>query len=337
LRHFFRPVHEGGITVKRFCILMAALLALAWTSAAQTGSQAQSQSSAGASTSTNVNADKAGVNAQSSTSVNASQDTSAQHSSDRKGKSAKSETSGTASSNQSASTNGSQGSIASGTTLNAVLTKSVDSRKAKEGDEVTAKTTSTMEAAGERPIPKGTKLIGHVTKATAKGKGDADSSLGILFDRAEVGKGREVPIHAVVQAVAATTTNSAMAMNEEPAETSQAPRPAASNGGASGGGGLVGGAVSGVGKTAQNTTNEAGGVTRGAVGSASGTVRDTTGGLGASTSSTLNATSQGVVGLPGYTLDATAANATQGSIITSAGKNVKLDSGTQMVLRVVSE
>src|ERR1043165_1837862 len=46
----FRPVCEGGITVKRSCILMAALLALAWTAAAQTGTQAQSQTSAGAST-----------------------------------------------------------------------------------------------------------------------------------------------------------------------------------------------------------------------------------------------------------------------------------------------
>ena len=284
--------------MKRTCTLMAALLALTWTSAAQNGTQAQSQTGAGASTSANANADKGGVNAQSSTSTNTSQDTS----------------------------------MASGTTLNAVLTKSVDSRKAKEGDEITAKTTGATQAAGERPIPKGTKLIGHVTKATAKGKGDADSSLGILFDRAEVGKGREIPIHAVVQALAATTTNSAMAMNDEPAQNSPAARPANNDGG----GGLVGGTVAGVGKTVDNTTNGAGNVTRGAVGSASGTVRDTTGGLGATTSSTLNATSQGVVGLPGYTLDAAAANATQGSLITSTGKNVKLESGTQMLLRVVS-
>jgi hypothetical protein len=328
-------VYEGGITVKRFCIFVTALLALAWTVVAQTGTQAQSQTSTGASTSSTVNADKGGVKAQSSTSANTSQDISAQHAGDRQGKPAKSETSANANSRESASTPGNDASIAAGTTLNAVLTKSVDSRKAKEGDEVTAKTTSTLQAAGERSIPTGTKLIGHVTKASAKGKGDADSSLGILFDRAEVGKGREVPIHAVVQALAATTTTSTMATNEEPIEASQ-PR-SSTNAGGSGSGGLVGGAVSGVGKTVDNTADQAGGVTRGAVGSASGTTRETTGGLGATASSTLNAKSQGVVGLPGYTLDAAAANATQGSIIVSSGKNVKLESGTQMVLRVVGQ
>jgi hypothetical protein len=99
----------------------------------------------------------------------------------------------------------------------------------------------------------------------------------------------------------------------------------------------VGGTVAGVGKTVDNTANTAGNVGGSAVGSATGTVNRTAGGVGAAANSTLNANSQGVVGLPGYTLDGAAASATQGSVITSSGKNVKLDSGTQMVLRVVSE
>ncbi len=228
-------------------------------------------------------------------------------------------------------------SIAAGTTLNAELTKPIDSRKAKEGDEVTAKTTATMKAEGERPIPRGTKLIGHVTKASARANGDSDSALGIIFDRAEVAKGREVPIHAVVQALAAPST-SAMAMNEEPVNPTPDRTPAAGN--TTGNGGLVGGTVAGVGKTVDNTVNASGNAAQqvgagagSAVGSAPGTVNST---VGAATA-TLGSSSQGVVGMSGYTLKATAATATQGSIIASTGKSVKLDSGTQMVLRVVGD
>ena len=261
-------------------------------------SGAQSQTNAGASSSTNVNVDKSGVKAQNDTSA----------------------------------------SVATGTTLSAILTKPIDSRKAKEGDEVTAKTTSKMSAEGERPIPKGTKLIGHVTKANARANGDSESALAIVFDRAEVAKGREVPIHAVVQALAAANT-SAMAMNEEPVNPTPDRAPASGNT-TSSGGGLVGGTVAGVGKAVDNSVNASGNAAQqvgagagSVVGSASGTVNST---AGAATAA-LSSNSQGVIGMPGYTLSATAANATQGSVITSAGKSVKLDSGTQMVLRVVGE
>ncbi len=317
--------------MKRISFIVTAVLLLCWMAAAQAGTQAQTN--AGASSNTNVSADKGGVQAQSNTS--ASQQTSTQKSSDRKrDKSAKAE--GNASANESASAGTNDTAVAAGTTLNAVLTKSVDSRKAKEGDEVTAKTTSTMKAEGQRTIPKGTKLIGHITKASARAKGDSESALGIVFDRAEVGKGREVPLHAVVQALAVARTT-AIAGNDE----TMAPMSAPPSGGAppssTGGGGLVGGAVNTVGNTAGAVTNTTGQVAGGAVGSASGTINNTAGSVGTATTSTLNASSQGVLGLPGYTLNAAAANATQGSVVTSTGKNVKLDSGTQMVLRVVSE
>jgi len=48
----------------------------------------------------------------------------------------------------------------------------------------------------------------------------------------------------------------------------------------------------------------------------------------------LTSSSQGVIGLNGLQLNSAASNATQGSVITSAGKDVKLDTGTQMLLQV---
>src|SRR6266550_9377958 len=83
------------------------------------------------------------------------------------------------------STAGSAGAgVAQGTTIQAVLAKPVDSRKSKVGDEVVAKATQDVKSDGQVVVPKGTRLLGHVTEARAKAKGESDSALGIAFDKA---------------------------------------------------------------------------------------------------------------------------------------------------------
>jgi hypothetical protein len=64
--------------------------------------------------------------------------------------------------------------------------------------------------------------------------------------------------------------------------------------------------------------------------SIAGASKGAVGGLNAAGQFTSN--SQGVFGLNGLNLNAAASNGTQGSVITSAGKNVHLDSGTRMLL-----
>src|SRR5215475_6095800 len=59
--------------------------------------------------------------------------------------------------------NNSSAAIANGTAVNAVLTAPVDSKKAKEGDVVNARTTEAVKSQGKTVVPKGTKLVGHVT------------------------------------------------------------------------------------------------------------------------------------------------------------------------------
>src|SRR5260370_448976 len=113
---------------------------------------------------------------------------------------------------------------------------------------------------------------------------------------------------------------------------------AASGGG--GGRGALGGVTSAAGGavgTVTNTAANVGGVAGGAVntaanagGSVAGASKGAVGGLNAAGQLTSN--SQGVFGLNGLNLNAAASNATQGSVITSAGKNVHLDSGTRMLL-----
>ena len=81
--------------------------------------------------------------------------------------------------------------IAPGSVIPVELTKTVDAKKAKTGDEVIAKVTQDMKTGtGEVIVAKDTKMIGHVTEAQAHTKEQKQSELGIAFDKA-VTKGRD--------------------------------------------------------------------------------------------------------------------------------------------------
>src|SRR5262245_32635266 len=71
------------------------------------------------------------------------------------------------------------GSQPSATAINAELYKSLDSKKARVGDAVIARTTEAIKEDGKVVLPKGTKLTGHVTRASARSKGDSDSTLAV--------------------------------------------------------------------------------------------------------------------------------------------------------------
>jgi len=111
-----------------------------------------------------------------------------------------------ASSSSAAQTNGSNATIADGTAINAALSATVDSKKAKPGDEITARTTEAVKAQGKTVVPKGAKLVGHVTRASARGRGDAESALGIAFDKAILKNGQEVALNGSIQALASAET-----------------------------------------------------------------------------------------------------------------------------------
>src|ERR1700757_3105805 len=85
--------------------------------------------------------------------------------------------------------------LASGTTFNTSLTKSVDTKHAKAGDAIEARTTEAVKTDKKTVLPKGTKLVGHVTQASARAKGESQSTLGIAFDRAILKDGTEIPLN----------------------------------------------------------------------------------------------------------------------------------------------
>jgi hypothetical protein len=291
---------------KLYSILAVGLLSVAVANAqtsasAQTGASAQGQ--------TSVQADKSG---------------------------AKASGSGAGAASASADAGKNSEHIADGTKIDAALVNSLDVKRNKPGDRVEARTTQDVKQDGKVVLKKGTLLVGHVTQAQARAKGQEQSQLGVAFDRAIPRKGEEVPFNATVQA---------LAVAQSAATATAAPDDVMSSGGAMGGvsggartgGGLVGGVASTAGGTAGTVVNTSSSVAS-ATGGTLNTVSRSTGAVGGlSSAGQLTSNSSGVFGLQGLSLDSAAASATQGSMIVSSTKNVRLDSGTQMLLSAASQ
>ena len=139
------------------------------------------------------------------------------------------------------------------------------------------------------------------------------------------------PINASIQALAAAQSPAHLDGSDlDPAGGSGVPGAGSA---AAGGRGTMGG----VGATAGGVTNAAARTTSGAVGAATTATADVartsegaTGGVNSDGQLTLK--SRGVFGLEGLNLSAAGSNDAQGTVITSKGKNVHLDGGTQMLL-----
>jgi hypothetical protein len=295
--------------IKGINIAAVFMLALSGTAVAQTSGQVSTQAGANAGVQATVAEAQASTNASATASAKASGQTANQ-----------------------------QSLLATGTAINAELNQSLDSKKAKVGDEVVARTTDNIKADGKTVLPKGSKLIGHVTRATARTKGDADSALAIQFDHAVLKNGQTMPVTMSIQALAAEQSAAAIGSDDLEA-IGNAGAGASSGGRGAGVAGTAGSATSGVGGTAsratQGATGAVGSTANGAAGVATRGMTGATGGL--NPAGRLTTSSRGVFGLNGLSLDANAANSAQGSVITSSGKQVRLDSGTRMLLVVQAE
>lgn len=205
--------------------------------------------------------------------------------------------------------------LPAGVAMTAELSKSIDARKAKSGDPVEAKTTQDMLSNGRIVIPHDSKIMGHVTESQGRPKGqkgDATSNLGIAFDSLTLKGGQKIPLHADIQAVAKPVQ---VASNAAGAEN-----PA--GGGAAGG---YPGSSSQAGPgAAPGTAPRPAPSSQQSDADGSNAPDHTAGPMGV-----ISPQNQGVIGMKGMTLSAT----DQGSVISSTTDNVKLDGGTQLVLK----
>jgi hypothetical protein len=205
--------------------------------------------------------------------------------------------------------------IAPGSVIPVQLTKSLDAKKLKTGDEVDAKVTEDMKAGnGEVIVPKDTKVVGRVTEAQARSKEQKESQLGIAFDRAVMKNGGDVALPMSVQAIISPTYLSSGNSNNGAADS-----PGASSSASPGG-------------TAPAMGNGRSGAPQSSLPSSSGNgMADNPSSAGPRPAITGN--TQGVLGFQNLQLSH-ASDAKQGSVVTSEKNNVKLDSGTLLLLKV---
>jgi hypothetical protein len=207
--------------------------------------------------------------------------------------------------------------IAPGSVLPVRLTKTVDAKKETVGKEVDAEVTQDMKAVnGEVMIPKDTKIIGHVTEAQVRTKDQKESEMGIAFDQVVV-KGQDVHLPMSIQAIIAPPSANAAnsAGGQDASSTPSAP----------GGGGIPSGNPSGRAGT--------GGTEPQASNPTAGSGEPATNPQTAKQNQPITGNTQGVIGISNLNLT-TAADAKGASMISSEKNNVKLESGTFMLLRV---
>jgi hypothetical protein len=316
-------------TLLAFAVLAAPAYAQTAATGSASGNASVSNGQAGANANANQQVTAGGASANTSTAGSAQ--VSGEHNAKPEKRNSNAKNHG--SSGNSAGQDSLSGALASGTNLQAELTKPVDAKKAKPGDQVTAKLTQDVKANGHVVLHKGSKLMGHVTEAQARSKGQAESKLGIVFDKAQLKGGEEASINAVIQALAPPARATALAGADE---TGSLSAPMGGGAPAGGGGGLVGGVTRGAGSTLGSATGSVSNVGGGAVAGVNSTVNSAAGTAagGLNAQGALMSTSRGVVGLQGLTLNSASAAGAQTSVISSTTQNVKLESGTQMILQV---
>ncbi len=207
--------------------------------------------------------------------------------------------------------------IAPGSVIPVQLTKTVDAKKAKTGDEVVAKVTQDMKTqTGQVLVPKDTKVIGHVTEAQARHKDEKESQLGIAFNQAVLNN-QQVQMPMSIQAVIGPENpNDNRAPSGAPAAGEPSPSATGTSasspmGGRSPNAGAGQPEAPNAGVPAGNDESQQAGSKR----------------------PPINAHTQGVIGISNVTLTP-ASNSQQGSVLTSEKSNVKLESGTVLLLKV---
>jgi len=206
--------------------------------------------------------------------------------------------------------------IAPGSVIPVQLTKTVDAKKAKTGDEVIARVTMDMKTqAGEVMVPKDTKVYGHITEAQPRSKEQKESQLAIAFDHAVTKDGNTVPLPMSIQAIIGQQNNQSTSGGNDAGGPDPFPGPQTG------------------GSTARSPMGSPTTPTAPSTPSPSAVSPTSDAPARDSSRPPITAQTQGVIGLSNITL-APNSNASHGSVVTSDKNNVKLESGTMLLLRV---
>ena len=228
------------------------------------------------------------------------------------------------------------------------LSKTLKANKLKPGDKVKAEVSQDVISHGKVIIPAETEVIGHVTEVSARDATTAESRLGIVFDRILLKHYHDVSFQAVVQAVRPAVIRRSRV--DEPSQMlppsmvvgdlrSSNPSPNSTGRSSGTGAGRTSTTPPPSSAMSESTissmqtplTIKQSPSTHAATGSAAVNLEPTASGTAMDVG-----TPQGVVGLKGLSLTSGASATTPGPVIISNTNNVKLESGTQILLHVLS-
>ncbi len=221
----------------------------------------------------------------------------------------------------------------------------LEAKNAKVGDRVILKTTEKVQTSDGTVIPRGTRIVGHITQVQTRDSAHGVSQIAIAFDRAELKNGQSLAIHTLIRGV--SSSSSVMAMNSDnPMSALDDPLSGGSPSGGTGGGrgGRGGGGQSGI------------------LGGATQKTSQTTSSVGDRTGATTNADTGGAVQLAGHGEDVNentgahqlaaarsvphptatpgvmlAGNSSSSGVFLASRKDIEFASGTQMQLGIVAD
>jgi len=207
-----------------------------------------------------------------------------------------------------------------GMSVVAEITKTVGSKKAKPGDEVKARVTQDVVAKGVIVVPRDSQLVGHVTEATARSKQDPEARLAIVFDKALLKNGKQIEMSALVQALAPPFARAAFIDESDPMIALANERSAK----------MIPHLDSG---TNRNITDSSARSNAPKIKLGSDENIAQADSTPWTPGSRLGSGNRGVFGIPDLALTSDAAG--NRAVITSIKNDVKLESGTQVVLKVI--
>ena len=194
-------------------------------------------------------------------------------------------------------------------TVFAVVLKRLDTKNASLNQELTLRTITDVILDGVVVIPTGSTVLGHVVEFATKGKESQQSILAIVIDKAMLENGREIPLQAIIAAVAAPEDGAlpsdptyGMMHSNEPKMVANGPRA-----------GDLSASSKADSTAAVSTAKINGEMRRGLL---------------------LNNDSNGAIGFSGVSLTWRLDSPPAVSVFSSKNKEISLDAGTQVLLRM---
>ncbi|HZU30611.1 MAG TPA: hypothetical protein VFB79_05815 [Candidatus Angelobacter sp.] len=229
------------------------------------------------------------------------------------------------------------------------LSKTLKANKLKPGDKIKAQVAQDVIAHGKVIIPVETELVGHVTEVSPHDAANPESRLGIVFDRIVLKHFHDITLQAVVQAVSPPVQRRSLSLESQMLPPSMmgvsrqtTVAPAGGSSGSSGGSGSRGPSASNSSAAPQVSGDMDNPYETSVSVKQSPTTNTTLGGPAAQLETAPGAKPmsigmpQGITGLKGLSLSPTPTANTPGPVIVSNTQNVKLEYGTQILLRVLS-